>query len=97
MSSISASASRTSIRPAHIVEAAHQAALGGARRATRRPRVRWTLQARRSRAKLERENTASPTRTDEIIISNGAKQVLFDAMMATMEPGQEVLLCAPLF
>ena len=33
----------------------------------------------------------------EIIVSNGAKQVIFNALMATLEPGDEVLLCAPHF
>lgn len=80
--------------PRHIVEAAHQAALGGA---TRYPPTEGTLALRQAvSAKLERENGLAYG-TDEIIISNGAKQVLFDALMATMEPGQEVLLCAPHF
>lgn len=46
--------------------------------------------------KLRRENdlTYAP---DEVIVSNGAKQVLFNAMMATLEAGDEVLMCAPYF
>nr|MBX2825311.1 aminotransferase class I/II-fold pyridoxal phosphate-dependent enzyme [Gammaproteobacteria bacterium] len=46
--------------------------------------------------KFKREN-ALDYAASEIIISNGAKQVLFDALMATVEPGDEVLLCAPYF
>lgn len=80
--------------PRHIVEAAHQAALDGA---TRYPPTEGTMALRQAvSAKLERENGLAYG-TDEIIISNGAKQVLFDALMATMEPCQEVLLCAPHF
>ena len=45
-------------------------------------------------AKFERENglTFKPA---EIIVSNGAKQVLFNAFMATLAPGDEVILPTP--
>lgn len=80
--------------PAHIIEAAHQAALRGE---TRYPPTNGTLVMRQAVVdKLSRENALSYT-TDEVIISNGAKQVLFNAMMATLEPGDEVLMCAPYF
>jgi aspartate aminotransferase len=46
--------------------------------------------------KLARENDLSDG-LDEVIVSNGAKQVLFNAMMATLDDGDEVLLCAPYF
>ena len=46
--------------------------------------------------KFKREN-ALDYALDEVIVSNGAKQVLFNAFMATLEPGDEVLLCAPYF
>ncbi len=80
--------------PPHIVEAAHQAALAGE---TRYPPTNGTLALRKAVSdKLARENnlTYSP---DEIIVANGAKQVLFDGLMATLEPDDEVLLCAPYF
>ena len=47
-------------------------------------------------AKFARENDLAYDPT-EIIVSNGAKQVIFNALMATLEPGDEVLLCAPYF
>lgn len=80
--------------PAHIVEAAHQAALRGE---TRYPPTNGTVEMRQAVVdKLKREN-ALDYALDEVIVSNGAKQVLFNAMMATLEPGDEVLMCAPYF
>lgn len=80
--------------PEHIVTAAHQAALSGK---TKYPPTQGTLDLRAAvQAKFKSDN-ALDYATDEIIISNGAKQVIFDAFMATLEPGHEVLLCAPYF
>jgi len=81
--------------PAHIVEAAHQAALAGD---TRYPPTQGTLAARQAvSAKFARENDLNYSAETEVIVSNGAKQVIFDALMATLEPGDEVVLCAPYF
>lgn len=64
--------------PAHIVEAAHQAALRGE---TRYPPTNGTLEMRQAVVdKLQRENGLSYA-VDEVIVSNGAKRVLFNAMM----------------
>jgi len=80
--------------PDHIKEAAHQAALRGE---TKYPPTAGTLVMRQAvAAKLKRENDLD-FELDEVIVSNGAKQVLFNAFMATLEPGDEVLLCAPYF
>jgi aspartate aminotransferase len=80
--------------PVHIVEAAHQAALAGE---TRYPPTDGTARLKAAVvAKLKREN-ALEFATNEVIVSNGAKQVIFNAMMATLEPGDEVLLAAPYF
>ena len=77
--------------PAHIIEAAHQAALRGE---TRYPPTNGTLEMRQAVVdKFKRENLLSYT-VDEVIVSNGAKQVLFNAMMATLEQDDEVLICA---
>ena len=46
--------------------------------------------------KLRRDN-ALDFSPQQIIVSNGAKQVIFNAFMATLEVGQEVLMCAPYF
>ncbi len=45
-------------------------------------------------AKFAREN-ALEYAPDEIIVSAGGKQVLFNALMATLDPGDEVLIPAP--
>jgi aspartate aminotransferase len=80
--------------PAHIIEAAHAAALDGQ---TRYPPTDGTAELKAAIvAKLKRDNTvhyAAP----EVIVCNGAKQVIFNALMASAEPGQRVLLCAPYF
>ncbi len=46
--------------------------------------------------KFQRENglTYAP---DEILVGSGAKQVIFNAMMATLEPGDEVLVPLPYY
>jgi len=80
--------------PAHILEAAHSAALAGKTRYTPTGGAADLKQA--VVAKLLRENDLVYS-VDEVIVSNGAKQVIFDALMATIEPGEEVLLCAPHF
>lgn len=80
--------------PDHIKQAAHEAALRGE---TKYPPTHGTLAMRQAVVdKLKRENNLDHT-VDEVIVSNGAKQVLFNAFMATLEPGDEVLLCAPYF
>lgn len=46
------------------------------------------------REKFRRENGLDVA-TDEITVSSGAKQVIFNAFMATLNPGDEVILPAP--
>lgn len=80
--------------PDHIIEAAFAAAKNGQ---TRYPPTGGTSALRSAVGeKLQRDN-ALDYKNDEIIVSNGAKQVIFAALMASMEPGQEVILCAPYF
>ncbi len=80
--------------PAHVVDAAHRAARDGQ---TKYPPTVGTAALRAAvQAKFARDN-ALEFAADEIIVSNGAKQVIFDALMATLEPGDEVILCAPYF
>src|SRR5690606_13692860 len=47
-------------------------------------------------AKFRRENGLDYEAND-IIVANGAKQIIFNALMATLEPGDEVILPAPYF
>lgn len=80
--------------PEHIVEAAHTAAKAGQ---TRYPPNDGTLEMKQAViAKLARDNQLSYL-LPEVIVSNGAKQIIFNALMASLEPNQEVLLCAPYF
>ena len=80
--------------PDHIKAAAHQAALTGE---TKYPPTGGTARMKAAVvAKLQREN-ALDYGPDQVIVSNGAKQVIFNAMMATLEPGDEVILGAPYF
>ena len=80
--------------PAHVVEAAFQAA--------RRDRMLYTAaagtpQLRQAVArKFARENALTYT-IDEIAVANGAKQIIFNALMATVNAGDEVILPAPYF
>ncbi len=80
--------------PLHIIEAAHSAALAGE---TRYPPNDGTASLKQAIIdKFERDNQLSFSPA-EIIAANGAKQVIFDAFMASLEAGDEVLLCAPYF
>ncbi len=47
--------------------------------------------------KLEHDNGLTYDPAGEITVGVGAKQIIFNAMMATLEPGDEVVLLAPYF
>jgi aspartate aminotransferase len=78
--------------PDHAIEAAHQAALRGE---TKYPPQDGTpaLKAAVQR-KFKRDNRLDYA-LDEIIIGNGGKQIIFNALMATVNPGDEVVIPAP--
>ena len=80
--------------PAPIVEAAYRAAKEGQTRYT--PTGGSAALKQAAVRKFERENGLR-FEPNEIIVSNGAKQVIFDALMATLEQGDEVILAAPYF
>lgn len=80
--------------PAHVVEAAHQAALKGDTRYTATGGAPATKAA--VAEKFRRENGLEYS-ADEIVVANGAKQIIFNALMATLEDGDEVILAAPYF
>lgn len=78
--------------PAHIVEAAIDAMRRGVTRYTAPdglPELRAAIAA-----KFKRENGLDYA-MDEISIGNGAKQILFNAFLGTLEPGDEVIVPAP--
>jgi len=78
--------------PPEVVEAAHQAALAGQ---TKYPPVDGTPALKQAvREKFARENGLAYA-LDEIMVGNGGKQVLFNALMATLEAGDEVVIPAP--
>lgn len=80
--------------PPHIIEAAFAAARAGDTlytAAAGTPAVREAVAA-----KFRRENGLDYV-ADDIVVANGAKQIIFNALMATMEAGDEVILPAPYF
>ncbi|MBZ9775787.1 pyridoxal phosphate-dependent aminotransferase [Mesorhizobium sp. CO1-1-8] len=80
--------------PAHIIEAAYAAAKAGQ---TLYTAAAGTIEVREAVAgKFRRENGLDYT-ADDIVVANGAKQIIFNALMATLEPGDEAILPAPYF
>ncbi|PIK72422.1 pyridoxal phosphate-dependent aminotransferase [Methylobacterium frigidaeris] len=78
--------------PPHAIEAAHKAALDGD---TKYPPLGGTpaLKAAIQR-KFKRDNDLDYA-PDEILVANGGKQIIFDAILATCNPGDEVVIPAP--
>ena len=72
--------------PPHVIEAAHRAALNGQTRYTP------TLGTADLRAAVAADAGATPA---EVIVSTGAKQVIANAMLATLDDGDEVVMPAP--
>ncbi|WP_282170996.1 pyridoxal phosphate-dependent aminotransferase [Ruegeria atlantica] len=72
--------------PSHVVEAAHRAAIDGQ---TRYPATAGTPTLRSAIA------TEAGAHPENVVVSTGAKQVLSCAMMATLNPGDEVIMAAP--
>lgn len=78
--------------PAHVIEAAYQAMLDGHHLYTAPngyPELRQAIVN-----KFKRDNHLDYS-LDEVCIGNGAKQILFNAFLATLEPGDEVITPAP--
>ncbi|MDG1472659.1 MAG: pyridoxal phosphate-dependent aminotransferase [Ascidiaceihabitans sp.] len=80
--------------PAHIVDGAFAAAKAGK---TRYPPTDGTAALKSAVIEKFKRDNGLEFAAREIIVSNGAKQVIFDAFMATLEPQSEVILCAPYF
>lgn len=78
--------------PAHVAEAAAEA--------IRKGRVRYGAAAGTENlrqaivSKFRRENQLDYT-LDEVMVANGAKQILFDVFLATLEEGDEVIIPTP--
>jgi aspartate aminotransferase len=78
--------------PDHVIAAAHEAALRGE---TRYTDVDGTPELKQAvRAALLRNHRLSYAQ-DEIVVTNGSTQALFNALLATLTPGDEVIVPAP--
>ena len=78
--------------PPHAIEAAHQAALRGETKYPPQDGTRALKEA--VRRKFKRDGGLD-YELDEIMVGNGGKQVLYDALMATLDDGDEVIVPAP--
>ncbi|MBR0642414.1 pyridoxal phosphate-dependent aminotransferase [Plastoroseomonas hellenica] len=78
--------------PPHAVEAAHKAALAGD---TKYPPQDGTKELKQAiQRKFKRDNKLDYA-LDEIIVTNGGKQAIFNAFMASVNPGEEIVIPAP--
>lgn len=80
--------------PVHIARAAHDAALAGQ---TLYTAAAGTLALREAVARKFRRENGLNYNVEDIVIANGAKQVIFNALMATLNEGDEAILPAPYF
>lgn len=78
--------------PPHAIEAAHQAALRGETKYTPQDGVPALKQAIQRKFKRD---AGLDFALDEITVSAGGKQVIFNALMATVNDGDEVVIPAP--
>lgn len=78
--------------PPHVLAAATLAAEGGD---TRYPPVAGTAALKAAVQRKFRRDNGLDYAPDEILITNGAKQAIFDAFMATCNPGDEVIIPTP--
>ena len=78
--------------PAHAIEAGHQAALRGE---TKYPPQDGVPALKQAVARKFKRDAGLDVALDEIMVANGGKQVIFDALMATMDAGDEVIVPAP--
>ena len=78
--------------PPHVVEAAHAAMLAGQ---TKYTTMSGTAELKAAIiGKFRRENGLEYA-ANEVMVSTGAKQVIFNALMATVDRGDEVVIPAP--
>ena len=78
--------------PAHAIEAAHQAALRGDTKYPPQDGVKVLKEAIQRKFKRDSDLDFS---LDEICVSNGGKQCIYNALMATVDPGDEVVIPTP--
>ena len=78
--------------PAHVAEAAKRAIDEGQ---TRYTPVAGTMALRQAGALHFERDLGIAAQADRVIVSSGGKQAIFHALMATLDPGDEVLIPAP--
>ena len=78
--------------PPHAIEAAYRAALAGD---TKYPPQGGTPALKAAIARKFKRDNGLDYGPDEIIVGNGGKQVIFNAFMATLDPGDEVVIPSP--
>lgn len=78
--------------PEHIKQFAINAIKTGK---TKYTPVVGTIELRKAICKKFKEENNIDYLPEEIIVSNGAKQIIFNAFMATLNPGDEVIIPAP--
>lgn len=78
--------------PAHAIEAAHQAALSGDTKYP--PQTGTAALLKAVQAKFRRDNNLNYA-LDEILTGNGGKQIIFDAIMASCNEGDQVIIPSP--
>ena len=80
--------------PDNIKQAAIKAIESGKRLEVHRGRRHCRAEGTRSSRKFKRENNLD-YKPSQIIVGTGGKQVLYNALMATLNPGDEVIIPAP--
>ena len=78
--------------PPHAIEAAHKAALAGDTKYPPQDGVKPLKEA--IQHKFKRDNNLDYA-LEEILVSNGSKQIMYNALMASINPGDEVIIPAP--
>ena len=78
--------------PPHAIEAAYRAAREGDTKYPPQDGTRALKEA--VQRKFKRDNDLDYA-LDEILVTNGGKQSIFNALMATCDPGDEVVIPAP--
>ena len=78
--------------PPHAIEAAHKAALGGDTKYPPQDGVKPLKEA--IQRKFKRDNNLDYA-LEEIMVSNGSKQIMYNATMASVNPGDEVIIPSP--
>ena len=78
--------------PPHAIEAAHQAALRGD---TKYPPQDGTRALKDAIQRKFKRDSGLDYALEEICVGNGGKQCLFNAIMATVDPGDEVVIPVP--